>query len=214
MSAETDQHSDDDDPVELPAANHEISIEYECYYEDSLEINDGSVVEITDTDGHYSPDQEIYCECGMAFNSREAAREHLERKLIENRILPYPDLPAPLDWRDEPETVDGVHAIVESTNVIAKVGENKAYFQETARDQVSPPEAYGFSGWDELEAGGCLYHEECGQLFRAASLKRALAWVTGRATYYEPEDYTIYFWGHEPLLIEGPDRAVVVAPTE
>jgi len=64
MNTEADQSGTDDVQVELPAANHEIAINYSCHYQDSLKIDDGRVIESTDTDGNYTPDQEIFCECG------------------------------------------------------------------------------------------------------------------------------------------------------
>lgn len=212
MSAEPDQSGTDDVQVELPAANHEISINYSCHYQDTLKIDDGRVIESTDTDGNYTPDQEIFCECGETFGSRAEAREHLETALEENRSLPYPDLPSPLSWLDETVTVGAVDVVPNKARYIAKVDQGKAYFKETARSTLTPPEAYGFEGWDELEAGGTLHHEEFGPLFRDYVLRNALCWVAGRAAYYEPEDYTLHFRGERPLLIEGPDRAAVVAP--
>jgi hypothetical protein len=214
MSTEADQNSVDDVQVELPAANHEISINYSCHYQDSLKIDDGRVIESTDTDGYYTPDQEIFCECGETFDSRAEAREHLETALKENRILPYPDLPPQLSWLDETVTVGPVDVVPNKARYIAKVEQSAEYFQETARETLIPPESYGFDGWGELEAGGRLHHEECGPLFRGYALRNALCWVTGRAAYYQPEDYTLHFRGEELLLVEGPDRAAVVAPME
>lgn len=215
MSESANQPEDGTVSLDVPAAKHSISIEYQQYFEDEILIEGGNIIEVQDTDGYFGQNETISCECGETFLSRPSAREHLEEVVEQHNGLPLPNLPEQVVWeKGETTTVKKATIVPEAGRGIGKVVDNDDHLKATAQKQISPPEAYGFEDWGELQEGGALHNEEFEPLFREGLLKRALGWVTERAMLYDPDRYTIYFRGHKELLLEGPERAVVVAPVE
>jgi hypothetical protein len=113
-------------------------------------------------------------------------------------------------WQDELDTAfdEGVE-YVPSTARSAGIIDGAQYLIATARTTYTPPANYGFEDLEPLQSGRLSNHRN-DSLFSARLLSRALATLS-RGYQYEPERYTLYFRGHEPLYLEGPNGGIMIA---
>lgn len=196
---------------------HRIEVEYSRHYTDEIRIEGNEVVEIQDDDGYFSPDDRIVCSCGEEFDNREQAKEHLDNYRTRfNDLPPYQSLKHPVSFKDEKITIlEGCVAGYPSTaNHLLIVESGSDYLVATARETYTPPANYAFEDWEPIKSGRLRqeYDDTSRRLFLPSSLRDALQVLTGNQHEYDPERYTVYFRGEEPLYIEGGGKGVLLAP--
>ena len=178
--------------------SHEIEADYSWRYVDRIYVtDDGQIVRAEDTDGYYGQDESFTCSCGETFASEGDAKAHLRDEQVRGPPVPTADQPGELSWQDEVQPAfDGCVEYVPST-------------AQRARDTYTPPANYGFEDWEPLQAGRLSNHRN-DSLFSARLLSRAVATLSN-GYQYTPDRYTLYFRGHEPLYLEGPEGGIAVA---
>lgn len=207
-------------PTDGEAQKHLVEIEYNRVYTDEICIKDGEVVEERDDDGHFCSDNIIKCSCGKKFEDRDEAKEHIET--YRHRFFdpaPIPEIPPSGQFKDEPEDIFGGCVSLRSRadssiDAIAVVESGSDYLAATAREIFHPPANYDFENWEPLSDGRLThrYDDEPRPMFRASYLKQALGVLTGGRGSYQPERYTVFFRGEDPLYIEGDGKGVAIAP--
>ena len=199
---------------EFEAANesHEIEASYSWRYVDRIYVDDdGEVVRSQDTDGYYGNDESFECACGATFASEEEAKTHLRDERIRGPPVLTTELPRELQWQDESDTAfDGcVEFVVSTAGSAGLVTDGVAYLITTARATYTPPANYAFEDWEPLQSGR-LSNDQTDPLFSERLLSQAIATLSS-GYQYTPERYTLYFRGHEPLYLEGPEGGIVIA---
>jgi len=209
-----DAQSDETAGFEFGAAtdDHEIDASYSWRYVDQIYVtDDGDIARLQDTDGYYGNDESFECSCGATFDSESDAKGHLREKRVRGPPVPTVEQPSELRWKDESDTGfgDRVEYVLSAVRGAGQVVDGAEYLIATARNTYTPPVNYGFEDWGPLQSGRLSNHRN-EPLFTARLLSRALATLSN-GCQYTPERYTLYFRGHEPLYLEGPDGGIVIA---
>lgn len=211
---EQDAQSDQTAGFEFDTAtdSHEVEASYSWRYVDRIYVgDDGEVVRSQDTDGYYGNDESFECSCGETFSSESEAKAHLRDERVRGPPVPTADQPGEISWQDESDTAfDGrVEYIPSTARGAGRIVDGADYLIATARTAYTPPANYGFADWTPLQSGRLSNHRN-DPLFRARLLSRALATLSS-GYQYTPDRYTLYFRGHEPLYLEGPDGGIIIA---
>lgn len=202
------------------AQRHIVEIEYSRIYTDEIRIRDGEVSEERDNDGNFCSDGTIKCSCGEEFADRNEATKHIET--YQQRFFdpaPIPETSPSILFEDEPADIfEGCVSIRgradSAIDAIAVVESGSDYLAATARETFQPPANHDFENWEPLTDGRLTHHygDEPKPMFRATYLKQALRVLTGGRSSYQPERYTVFFRGENPLYIEGGGKGVLIAP--
>jgi hypothetical protein len=211
-----DQDAQADDPAgfEFEAAtdSHEVEASYSWRYVDRIYISgDGEVVRSQDTDGYYGNDETFECSCGESFSCEGDAKAHLRDERVRGPPVPTAKQPRDISWQDESDTAfDGrIEFVKSSAGSAGLVTDGAEYLIATARTTYTPPANYAFDEWAPLQSGRLSTHRN-DPLFTDRLLARATATLS-TGYQYTPERFTLYFRGHEPLYLEGPEGGIVVA---
>ncbi|WP_277543473.1 hypothetical protein [Haloarcula laminariae] len=211
---EKDAQTDEPAGFEFDTAtdSHEVEAAYSWQYADRIYVtDDGEIVRSQDTDGYYGNDETFECSCGESFSCEADAKAHLRDKRVRGPPVPTVEQPGEMTWQEKSDTAfDGRVEYVPSTaRGAGRIVDGADYLIATARSTYTPPANYGFEGWESLQSGQLSNHRN-EPLFSARLLSRALATLSS-GYQYTPERYTLYFRGHEPLYIEGPEDGIVIA---
>lgn len=214
--ATPEQVEQSDEPAgfkfEAAIDSHEVEAAYSWRYVDRIYVTeDGDIVRSQDTDGYYGNDETFECSCGETFSCEGDAKAHLREERVRGPPVPTAEQPSELCWQGESDTgFDGrVEYILSATRGAGQVIDGAEYLIVTARTTHTPPANYAFEDWGPLRSGQLSNHRN-EPLFSAELLSRALATLAS-GYQYVPERYTLYFRGHEPLYLEGPDGGIVIA---
>jgi hypothetical protein len=218
--ATTDPTPEQDAQTDHPAGfefetatdSHEVEASYSWRYVDRIYVSeDGEVVRSQDTDGYYGNDETFECSCGENFSSESDAKAHLRDERVRGPPVPTAKQPRDISWQDESDTAfdERVEYIPSTARSAGRLIDGADYLIATARTTYTPPANYGFEDWPPLQSGRLSNHRN-DSLFSARLLSRALATLSS-GHQYEPERYTLYFRGHEPLYLEGPDGGIAIA---
>lgn len=197
-------------------AKHKVEVDWERHYTDEIRVTSSGVVERRDEDGFCGADSRIQCSCGKQFDNRKEAKDHLatyQRRFLD--VPPLPELRNSSVQREDTVFNGLVEGKIISGNHICVVTDGHDYLVATARESFQPPENYAFDGWDPISSSGRMRYQaenRTGPMFRVQYLREAMQWVTGHRANYDPDRYTIYFRGNEPLYIEGAGNGVILAP--
>lgn len=192
--------------------NHEIEADYSWRYVDRIHVtDDGQIVRSEDTDGYYGQDESFTCSCGETFASEGDARAHLRDEQVRGPPVQIADQPGEISWQDEVQTAFGerVEYVPSTIRGAGQLVDGADYLIATARTAYTPPANYGFEDWEPLQSGRLSNHRN-DSLFSARLLSRAVATLSS-GYQYTPNRYTLYFRGHEPLYLEGPDGGIAIA---
>lgn len=211
---EQDAQSDEHAGFQFGTAtdSHEVEASYSWRYVDRIYVtDDGEVVRSQDTDGYYGHDESFECSCGETFPSESEAKDHLRDKRARGPPVPTTEQPRSLNWQDESNTAfDGrVEYVPSSTRGAGRIIDGAEYLIATARTTYTPPSNYAFDDWEPLQSGRLSNHRN-DPLFSKRLLSRALVTLS-KSYQYISERYTLYFRGHEPLYLEGPEGGIVIA---
>ena len=200
---------------EAATESHGVEASYSWRYVDRIYVDDdGEVVRSQDTDGYYGNDESFECTCGETFASEADAKAHLRDERVRGPPVPTAEHPEEMSWRDESDTAFGgcVEYVVSSTLSAGRLVDGAAYLIATARETYTPPANFAFEDWEPLQSGRLSNHRN-EPLFTARVLSKALTTLSD-GYQYVPERYTLYFRGHEPLYLEGPEGGIVIAERE
>ena len=211
---EQDAQSDTTAGFEFEAAteSHEVEASYSWRYVDQIYVNDdGEVVRSQDTDGYYGNDESFECACGETFASEDEAKTHLRDERVRGPPVQTTEQPGEMTWQDESDTAfDGrVEYVASSTLGAGQVVDGAAYLIATARATYTPPANYAFEDWEPLQSGRLSNHRN-EPLFSERLLSQAIATLSS-GYQYTAERFTLYFRGHGPLYVEGPEGGIVIA---
>lgn len=194
-------------------SHHEIEEAYSWRYVDRIVADGRSITRIDDSDGYFAEDSEYSCTCGEEFDTEKEAISHLRKHAIQ-RLPPLPEQPRPITWDDNIVELHGqiVSIQVDVTNTFGRVESDSGagFLAATARERYNPPADFDFESWEPLISGR-LQFPNGAPLFRPPVLAQALGELVEGGDYI-PARYTLHFRGEKPLLMEGPDGAIVVAP--
>ncbi|NLV14046.1 hypothetical protein [Haloarcula argentinensis] len=143
---------------------------------------------------------------GSATNSSELP--------VDEQPIPVVKPPSAFVWQDEVvPALDGAITVrPESARypIAAKVVDGAEYLVATARETFTPPADYQFQSWGPLQSGRLALRSGEPQ-FPPADVSRAIA-TLAKHPAYQPERFTIFYRGCEPVYIEGPDAGIVITP--
>jgi len=116
-----------------------------------------------------------------------------------------------MTWQEKSDTAfDGHVEYVPSTaRGAGRIVDGADYLIATARTTYTPPVNYRFDDWEPLQSGRLSNHQN-DPLFSARLLSRALSTLSS-GYQYARDRYTLYFRGHEPLYLEGPEGGIAIA---
>ncbi|NLV08268.1 hypothetical protein GOC83_19305 [Haloarcula rubripromontorii] len=133
---------------------------------------------------------------------------------VDEQPIPVVKPPSPFVWTDDvvPAFDGAVTVRPESARypIAATVVDGAEYLVATARETFTPPADYRFQSWNELQSGRLALRSGEPQ-FPPADVSRAIATLAKRPTY-QPERFTVFYRGLEPLYIEGPNAGIVITP--
>ncbi|GGM53430.1 hypothetical protein [Haloarcula argentinensis] len=142
------------------------------------------------------------------------ASENSSEPTFDEKPIPVVKPPSPFVWKNEViSAFDGAVTVRPESarySIAGKVVDGAEYLVATARETFTPPADYQFQLWDVLQSGRLALRSGEPQ-FPPADVSRAVATLSKHPAY-QPERFTIFYRGCEPVYIEGPDAGIVITP--
>ncbi|EMA25223.1 hypothetical protein [Haloarcula argentinensis] len=145
---------------------------------------------------------------------RDGSATNRNESPIDGQPIAVAKPPSPFVWKDEVVSAfDGAVTVRPESarySIAGKVVDGAEYLVATARETFTPPTDYQFQSWDVLQSGRLALRSGEPQ-FPPADVSRAVA-TLAKHPAYQPERFTIFYRGCEPVYIEGPDAGIVITP--